>query len=524
MANLEALIRACEIDGTTLCEDAQLYMNAWIPWLHPISEASPAGEDPAYHEAFQLIREEVNKLSDFDTSAVAMHAEALLTTVSKDIRIITFYLWSRLHQEGERGLVEGLELLAAALQKYGDNLYPQRPRSRQAALAWLSSTRVLDDLSRWPTGDITLTRRACGALIVIHHNLNDDERPGLALLLQTLEVRLAQNGGASSVVPQNSCDHAHAEVASLQSMPAMTGQALMEQAKQLAKYLREQPNGWLAANHLMKSIRWDTIQQLPVLGPAGNTRLRPPKPDHRAQLKRLYLQQNWMELLELTDSLFGQAVNHLWLDLQWYGFEALNRLQQGSPQAKIIQQDLCGLLSRLPGLEALAFEDGTPFADEVTRNWISQAMLDHTSLRGCEAMQPNSTCESEIVELEREALQKADADGIDVALGWLQNRQGATSAREQWFLRLVMARVCEQYGRSEMALHLLNELNQHAREMTLLHWSPELLFEVQARRLKLLRGKAARSENDKIHLQPEMDMLLSGLISIDPARAAVLCN
>jgi type VI secretion system protein VasJ len=46
--------------------------------------------------------------------------------------------------------------------------------------------------------------------------------------------------------------------------------------------------------------------------------------------------------------------------------------------ADIIAADLKGLLSRLSGLETLAFSDGTPFADEVTLNWIQQSVLDTT--------------------------------------------------------------------------------------------------------------------------------------------------
>lgn len=61
-------------------------------------------------------------------------------------------------------------------------------------------------------------------------------------------------------------------------------------------------------------------------------------------------------------------------------------------------------------------------------------------------------------------------------------------------------------------------------KLTLEQWVPKLMFEVKARRLKLLRGKAGRSEADKTRLQPEMESLLSGLISLDPARAAVLCG
>jgi len=51
-----------------------------------------------------------------------------------------------------------------------------------------------------------------------------------------------------------------------------------------------------------------------------------------------------------------------------------------------------------------------------------------------------------------------------------------------------------------------------------------LLFEVSARRLRLLRMKAGRSETDKARLQADMEALLATLIAIDPARAAVLCS
>ncbi|MGP4875676.1 type VI secretion system domain-containing protein, partial [Klebsiella pneumoniae] len=117
----------------------------------------------------------------------------------------------------------------------------------------------------------------------------------------------------------------------------------------------------------------------------------------------------------------------------------------------------------------------------------------------------------------------ADDEGIESALNWLQAQPGYTTSRNRWLMRLLMARVSEQYGKNEMALHLLAELDSRAREMTLEQWKPELIFEVKARRLRLLRGKAGRSEAEKNRLLPEMESLLAGLIALDPARAAVLC-
>lgn len=49
-----------ERDAVTL---AHSQLEQWQPWLLPISEASPVGEDPGYDDDFQRMREEVNELS-----------------------------------------------------------------------------------------------------------------------------------------------------------------------------------------------------------------------------------------------------------------------------------------------------------------------------------------------------------------------------------------------------------------------------------------------------------------------------
>ena len=257
----------------------------------------------------------------------------------------------------------------------------------------------------------------------------------------------------------------------------------------------------------------------------GRTRIAPPGPDRRASLKRLYLQQNWLSLLEQCDDMFARGASHLWLDLQWYIHQAL--LQTGKENyAAIIQYDLKGLLLRLPGLETLAFNDGMPFADDVTLSWIQQQVME-CGERWAEEPSVTITAapgDNDILSLEPEALQIADNEGTEAALSWLQARPGMQSDRSNWLLRLLMARVAEQTGKNDLALHLLAELDERATRLTLSQWEPELVFEVKARRLKLLRMKSAKTESDRVRLQPDMEHLLAGLIAIDAARAAVLCN
>lgn len=533
MSTLQNLISACQTDETLLRQQAQSHTENWRPLLAPVSKASPTGEDPGYEDDFQRIREEVNKLSGIDTGLICALAEKLLTTNAKDIRVATYYCWARLHQDGETGFAEGLELLAGLLQCYGMQLHPQRDRSRKAALEWLAGTRVLDSLSLYPEVVREEAQRTAGALVLISDTLlikAEASRPQLDALYSALESRLMKGGGVDAVVPQNARSQTRAQPSSHtteQDAPVLSritsGQDLLAQARTLTEYLREQPDGWLAAHRLMKSLRHDTLSAIPAPDVEGKTRIEPPRADQRAMLKRLYLQQSWLEILEQADSTFSRGANHLWLDLQWYIHQALMKSGQ-NVLADIITADLKGLLRRLTGLETLAFNDGTPFADEVTLNWINQIVLDDMTGWREKPVSVSSTTDNDILALEPEALEKADTDGLDSTLHWLQTRPGTDSTKDKWLLRLLMARVAEQKGRNELALHLLGELDGGAQSITLTQWTPALLFEVKSRRLRLLRMKATRSETEKSRLQPEMDQLLAGLIALDPAGSAVLCG
>ncbi|CAH5692441.1 hypothetical protein AI2945V1_4333 [Klebsiella oxytoca] len=525
---LQQLTRSCFPERNAL-EAGQQQAALWQTWLLPVTTESPVGRDPVYHDDFQLMRDELNKLSGADTALICQLAESLLLTQAKDVRIATCYIWARLHRDGERGLAEGLALLAGLVQRFGTQLLPSRPAGRKMALEWLTGEKILDSLARYPEvakEDFANIVAALNLLVASFSTWPEEQQPpSLIPLIQALESRLAQSGGMNAVVPQNSAATASPPTNSLQIQSISSGRDLLDQAKALARYLNAQPQGWLAAHRLMKTMRWDTVHELPP-DVDGRTRLAPPRSESRTQLKRLYSQQNWTELLEQADLMFSAGVNHFWFDIQWYLYQALGKA--GAPWDKwtaIIRQDLMLLLERLPGLESLAWTDGTPFADEVTRSWITRQVLpqEEGNWLSRTPTAPAEEPDNDVLALEPEALALADREGVDAALGWLQSRPGIVTARQRLLLRLLMARIAEQYGKSEMALLLLEELHGAAQGLTLTQWEPALIFEVTARQLKLLRLRAHRYA-DKAHLARKMENLLAALVAMDPARAAVLCD
>ncbi|WP_152227548.1 type VI secretion system protein TssA [Pseudomonas sp. SCB32] len=527
--SLQGLISTC-LDGQEAVALAKAQASQWETWLAPISKASPTGEDPGYDDDFQHMREEVNKLSGADVEKVIELAEQLLKQRCKDLRIATYYLWARTQRDGEVGLADGLELVAALLERFAKQVLPARPNSRRTALEWVASGKVLDSLSLFPEVVKAEAQRTVAALAWLEQIVSSwpkSERPGLGSLYAALTARMTQSGGVNALVPQNSA--AHSEPTSHSAAPVLaaikSGRDLLDSGKALAGYLRDQPQGWLAAHRLLTSLRWDTVHQLPVQEANGNTRLAPPRTEYRAQLKRLCLQQSWIELLDQVERMYAEGVNHFWLDLQWYLCQSLSKL--GVPYegwADIIKRDLGMFLDRLPGIEQLRWSDGTPFADEPTREWITQQVSGNQPAPWMSTPVATSAVVDDILALESEALAQADSDGVEAALAWLAARPDATTGRQRWLLRLLMARVAEQYGKSDLAIHLLGELDAVAQQQGLSTWEPELGFEVKARLLKLLRQKSQRSDADKTTLARRMEGLLAALVAIDPVRSAVLCG
>jgi type VI secretion system protein VasJ len=416
------------------------------------------------------------------------------------------------------------------LERYAALVLPARPHSRKMALEWLASSKVLDTLSRYPEVVKDEAERTVAALAWLERELAawpQDQRPDLGALYAALSARLAQSGGVDALVPQNSASHeTNTRAAAPDATVIRSGRDLLDNGRALAGYLREQSQGWLAAHRLMKSLRWDTVHAAPLQDASGKTRLAPPRGEYRAQLKRLHLQQNFSELLDLVERIYAEGVNHFWLDLQWYLYQALSK--QPAPQdswADIAKRDLGMFLERLPGLEALCWNDGSPLADEVTREWISQHVCGNRPQQWLPAPTVAATGEDPgILSLEGEALAQADSDGVEHSLAWLAARPGIHTGRQRWLLRLLMARVAEQYGKSELAIHLLGELDASGQRHGLAEWETELSFEVKARLLKLLRLKAQRNDADKPGLTRRMEALLAALVAVDPVRAAVLCG
>ncbi|MFC4521897.1 type VI secretion system protein TssA [Cupriavidus pinatubonensis] len=498
----------------------------WEPWLQPIRPEAPVGDDPGYDDDFLAIKEEVARLSDINDTLIIDSAERVLKASAKDVRLAAYYAYGRMRRDGAEGVASAFELLSALIDRFGEQLLPARAESRKAALEWLAGATFTDRLDRVSGLSGTYLERTLSALALMQERTAqwpEAARPALDTLFRRFEGRVESPSAADNdrhAVPVK----ASAIATTLASAKVTSTRELLDGARQMAQFLREQPEGYLAAYRLMRCVRWDTLTEVPPHEAGGRTRLVAPRAELRAHMKRLVLQKQWPELLDRVEQAFAEGANHFWLDLQYYAFTAQD--QAGGQYAcvrDLLATDCALMLERLPGLDQLAFADGTPFADDTTLEWIARHATVRDIERG-ETVAPVAvdSASTDWAETEAQAAELAAQQSLDAALAWLQGLPASDGERERFLRQLVMARVAERADRADTALHLLAALDQSAHHYRLATWEPSLAFEVKHQMVRLLRSRLTRKDADKPALAQRIDALMGELTAIDPARAVAM--
>jgi type VI secretion system protein VasJ len=499
-------------------------LDNWSAWLQPLSGENGVGRDPGYEDAFFALKDEATRLSGIDDALIVRSCEQLLKETGKDLRVAGYYAGARLRQDGLAGLADGLELAAALIERFGNSLLPARAEAKKGALEMLATTRMielLDSRGEPASPDLERALAALDVLVTQTATWAEAARPNLQPLISRFEGREEMSGVATDASPAPSSPMA----AGISSGSIVSTLDLLDQARTMATWLRDQEQGYLPSVRIVRCIRWDTLHEVPPADAASHTRLAAPRPELRAQMKRLVLQKQWNELLERVEGAFMEGVNHLWFDLQYFQHVALDHV--GAPYntwRELLRADFALFLERLPGIERLSFSDGTPFADDTTLEWIAR----HAVVRDLEAGEtlaplPVSADSEEggagdWPEIEAQARDLVSRDGVEAAFVWLEGLPGMKTERHRFLQRFVMARLADHAERADTAMALLLELDAAAKSLPLVRWDPALVFDIKHQLVRALKMASNRKDADKPGLARRIAELNGEMTVLDPAR------
>jgi type VI secretion system protein VasJ len=216
------------------------------------------------------------------------------------------------------------------------------------------------------------------------------------------------------------------------------------------------------AYRLLRTGLWLHITQPPPTGANGRTSLPPLPANLRTKLETLSTHSRWAELLDESESALSQY--RFALDLQRFSVHALASLGDTHASAReALLWELTSLLKRQPTMVELVASDGTPVADEATKEWLKREVLAKPGAaprptismplpRGLGTAAPGAAPE-------------ADAQALLAS---------ATTARALFVARLQLARMHALAGQLTTARALYEVLDTECTAHSLDSWEPAL--------------------------------------------------
>lgn len=512
----------------------------------PIPGSLPAGTDVRADPRFEALQEEIAKLTTpgaglIDWNRTAQLGGVLLAERGKDL-LVASYVGAAATQQAELpGLRVGLEIMADLVEHHWEGMSPPlaRLRGRRNAVQWL-----LDRLEQWgqdprweqcPPLPAALMQSLLAQTDRLDDALRtrDEESPSLRPLRQWLD-RLpveepepvaapapsisASSAAAPAPAPQRAAATPPAARAVAAPPPLAAPDGDLEQAlghaldhlNQLADLLMAADADDARAYRLSRFANWAGLQVLP---PASDGRTHIPPPI--SQVVDAWARVNAPDA-DADDAVrFAEAqlpAFPLWLDLQALSASALARLGQAAAQQEV-ETATRALLARLPGLEALSFASGMPFANGETLAWLaglggaeSAAADPQTSTRDAKKGPEGAVAQARSLAANGE---------LDAAVSLLQKTIDQTADATQALrlrTRLCMLLTEHLPGRvpSAFADELLTQVRRHA----LAQWDPALALEAVSAAYRILREDETR--------QTDAAEALGTVARLDAARAIQL--
>lgn len=460
------------------------------------SSGSFVGVDMRFSNEFEALEGELGKAQSVhgnglpDWQRVSEVSECLLREHSKDLRVACWLTWALYQRDSLAGLLAGLGVLRELCEHHWADVYPGKLRTRVAAFGWLV-TRLEQAFAK----KISLTDQQplCQALLEHLEHLDQlwaqylgSEAPVLLPIRRQLAQRLAEAAQGAA-----EADVAVAAIASVRQAPPQLPtpeqsvnsekeahkllRSLQEQARPLCAWWLRQNATDLRALRLGRTLAWLMLVNYPDANSERVTALRPLAADKLKRYQERLNQGHYADVLfELEVSLAGAL---FWFDGLRMAWECLDALHADLAMSEL-EIHFALLLQRLPNLTEYRFDDGSPFADPETAEWIALHVMRHLRKPEPGNVVPDLTSHPWDAALEA-VMPCLRKDGLKAAVGVIkQGLQAACSDRCRFHWRLALARLCMAAGKHELARIQLEQLDLQLQRTGLESWEPTLALQV----------------------------------------------
>ena len=356
--------------------------------ITPIDGENPAGNNVKYDEDFEKIESEISKLTspsasgEIDWGLVAKLSENILETKSKNILVSVYLSYALFKTKGVDGLSNGIKVLADLLENYWDTLYPplKRIKGRKNAIEWLLDklNKEFEDIEPQEVQN-ELKDEFLANLKKIDDFLNEhiEDAPLFYNLIKLIDMKLLLHVELQDEAVEEKVEEDHVELKpekkpfkDIPSLDKDIEKDFLALVSSLSLFTGEMIKTKDYRSELFvinRAFAWLDVKESPS---ATNniTMLPPPDTQEVELLQKLYNEKNFDSLLWAAESRITTYL--FWLDLHFYVAESLKNLEQIQASQSILEQTRY-FITKLPELENFTFSDSTPFANKMTKKWLS---------------------------------------------------------------------------------------------------------------------------------------------------------
>lgn|GEM_PF-4070934 len=475
------------------------------------------GYDVRYQADFEIIENEISKLTSChrehktDWELIKKIGYDILINHSKDLRVICWFSLAILKTGNKEGVVFIFDLLSGFINKYFDVCFPIKLTSRLAVLSWLfdrievNANNFAEKLSKERLLTVINSIESCCELLNLKFG---SDAPFLQPKLHELKNILYRK--ESEVIIPVISKH-QTGLASADSISETTitctvteenssiriARGLQEQSRLLIPWLLNKDLADPRAYLLTRGCAWLQIVSAPIADEQKRTRLKPLPMNKLQEYQQRLIAGEFSTLIPELEISLSKAP--FWLDGHYWCAQALEGLGFNQ-MAEHLRQYLYSFLSKFTSIVELYFDDGTPFASEPTKIWLESdhdstsnrpdIFSTHSSLNEMPWITAYEVAQNNIVK-DRSCLKQEI-----LALQLMANSVGSMREKVMWLLMLV--KLCQQYLRHDLALHILEEIDLLVNQFHIYQWEPALAKDVLLLWLHSLEKGNFKNQKDKI--------------------------
>jgi type VI secretion system protein VasJ len=455
--------------------------------LKPISDGTFCGEDASYESEYETARAEADKISENNFALMADCSKKLLTKKSKDMRSLGYLVLGTAMSDGLTSFGEAVQAYCKLATEHWNDIHPKRATARANALKWLNLERNVGLLTGLNGGGDYETLKKASEDISAFQTFIDGKFPEGPPTFGSFAKVVREHAQKNKPVekpPEPTAAEAAAQAAT--QAAASAGPAKIASAddafmavQNASYFLLEQNRATPIAYRFNRMLKWSGMSELP---PSDNGRTAiPVPPPHVLEIFRgQFEQKQWPSLIASGEDTFAGEGLVFWLDLQRYICTALNASGGDyAPCAKAILIELALLLKTVPDLPTLQFDDGTPFADSMTKEWIQNEVISALGGGGGGAGLAPIKKKGDVGEEQKQAEALLSEGKLEQAMMVLRVGLANDSSQKNNFDRkLIMAELCFKGNKAQISKALLEDLTAVIERNGLAQWDVDLCVSV----------------------------------------------